>query len=179
MATEERDTVFVNLNGSAAEHVKECYGDLGWQVNGERSKKRRKSSVQVEFCRPHSIPDKDELILLQVRLDVTLNAIGKIAKSRRRRAAATGVCLGLAALLFIGLGAVIICMFSGAVAAVLGGLSCLFGVITAIFGGISAAKIYRLDCYKCSVEIDKKMEYIDEICQRARMVRGVNDEYQK
>lgn len=176
MNTFETDTIYVNLNSGAAESVKQYYADLGWQVSGERKKRLRKNFIQVAFSRPHGIADKDELLLLQVRLDIALNRMGKISAGRKSRAVWAGTCLGLAALVFFLQGALLFTLFTvGTATAVFGGLALLFGVMTAVSGGVIAAKLYRADGIICAEEVFEQLEIIRDIRVRARGLRRADD----
>lgn len=175
MDTTEMDTVYVNVNGSAAAHVKECYGDLGWQVSGERKKKLPKSFIQVAFTRPRSLKCRDELLLLQVRLDIALNQMGKSLSSRKKHAVFAGLCLGVAALIFFVQGVLLFVFFTDVASLVCGSLACLFGVLSVVSCGLVSNSLYKADCKICAEEIKEQLTVVEGIRKRAVELRRGED----
>lgn len=172
MDTMDKDTVCVNLNSLAAEQVKQCYGELGWQVCGERKKKFNKNVVQVKFCRPHFINFKDELLLLQVRIDIEFNQMGKIAANRLRRSALSGAAFGAVSLLFFAWSALLFTVFSsGAASVILAAAACLFGVCSAVAGGLFSYKFFKVDTVESERLIACNLNRLRRLCESAKLLR--------
>lgn len=168
----ERDKISLNLRREAAEHVEECYRDLGWQVDGVREDKSDEGMLTVDFFRPHKIDNKDELQLLQVRLDIALNDIGKNVARRSLRAMWTGLVLGIATLAFLLQGVMMLVLFSGAAAIAFGVIACACGVACGALCTVFTVKLYKIDCAKSERYIEVKTGEIGEICARAKFLRG-------
>ena len=78
----EKDFIKVKSKREAAEHLERCYGDFGWSLTEKKDDKLYYDTVHMAFSRPHGMPYKDELQLLQVRLELAFNKTGKYARKK-------------------------------------------------------------------------------------------------
>ncbi len=82
------DSDFISIKGKkqAAEHIIGCYGKFGWKLVEQKDDKIYGDVTHMTFMRPHFIKNKDELQLLQVRLEIAYNNMGKFSAKCKTRA---------------------------------------------------------------------------------------------
>ncbi len=171
----EQDVINLTVKRKAAGYIETCYGDFGWVKTGE-GKCWRRDKLKMSFARPHFIAFKDELQLLQVRLEIAFNDTAKIRSATYSRAASIGIGFGLLALVLAVEGIMLLLMFSG-LAAVMFGALCWVAAAGCIIGGIflcrTVIKIDRADGEKLNLQ---ELKEIAELRRRAAELRGTEDE---
>lgn len=168
----ENDYISITGKKAAAEHIEKCYGDFGWSLKEKKDDKLYGDTVHMTFSRPHNMPDKDELQLLQVRLEIAYNKTGKYNEKKKYGALICGNFYLFAALICICCG-VCLMVFEKNLVTILSG-SFLFAIAVAVivFGAVVASDVYKRDRQKYDLLIDEVMEEIDELCAKAKKLRG-------
>ncbi len=167
------DNDFLSVTGKrqASEHVIKRYGDFGWKLIEKKDDRFYGDTVHMSFRRPHFIKNKDELQLLQVRLEIAYNNTGKLARKINTRAALSVIATTLVAAAFI-VGGVFMILNGVLLPIIFGSMACAFGLAAAAFGGICAKRIRKKDKAKYGRLIDAEVEKIEELCRRARELGG-------
>lgn len=170
------DTDYIKVSGKiqAADHIIERYGDFGWTLTERKDDKLYCDVTHMSFSRPHFIENKDELQLLQVRLEIAYNNTGKYTRKMSSRAVAIGNILGLIAILLT-VGGVLLLLTNGILPLVFGCIQCVLGVAAGVAGALIGYKIYKRDKKKYVPLIKAELENINSLCRRARELRGVNE----
>lgn len=165
------DVINVTGNKQAAESIIQRYGDFGWKLTENRQDKLYADTVHMTFTRPHFIKNKDELQLLQVRLEIAYNNTGKLAWKCRHCAALIVALVTLLVAAYI-VGGVFLVLNGGLYPIIFGAVSFALGAALAASGGIYAGKIYKRDVKKYTVLIKKELDKIDGLCAQAKALRG-------
>lgn len=72
----ENDRIDVAVKRDKQEEFCRSYREFGWELAESRPDARYGNIVHLVFRRPHALPNKDALQLLQVRLEIVWNKIG-------------------------------------------------------------------------------------------------------
>ena len=171
----EDDKVTIKSKRQAAEHIIGRYGDLGWTLEERADDKIYENIVHLTFTRPHFIENRDELQLLQVRLDIAYNAMGRYSAKIPARASLLGSILGLLAMGFISGGVLVIVLLGGLLTVISGALMCAAGVGSGILSVVLSARIHKKDRAKYSALIEDEVKKIDGLCSTARALRGEHE----
>ncbi len=171
----EKDFIKVKSKREAAEHLERCYGDFGWSLTEKKDDKLYYDTVHMAFSRPHGMPYKDELQLLQVRLELAFNKTGKYARKKPLNSLICAFFYFVSALLFVCCGALLI-LFKSDIALIISA-SLLFAatLFTIASGSFISLKIYRSDVKTYDDLIDKTIAEIEVLCKKARRLRGINE----
>lgn len=165
---------FINVTGKkqAAEHIIRRYEDFGWRLTEKKDDKLYGDTVHMTFMRPHFIENKDELQLMQVRLEIAYNNTGKLAHKINNRAALIFSLVALIVAAFIAGGVALIILFGGLLPVISGSVMCALGAVVATVGGISVNRVYKKDKAKYSRLIEDELQKIETLCNRAKELRG-------
>lgn len=168
----ENDKISIKSKREAAEHIEKCYGDFGWSLTEKYDDKLYYDTVHMTFTRPHSIPNKDCLQLLQVRLEIAYNKAGKYNEKKKYGALISLSFYLIAALIFACCGVCLI-VFDGSLFTIIVA-SLLFAVTAAVLtlGAFISLSVYKSDKAKYGVLIDEVTEEMDGLCKKAREMRG-------
>lgn len=170
----EKDFISVKGKKQAAEQIIARYGDFGWELVERYDDKLYCDITHMSFTRPHLIENKDELQLLQVRLEIAFNNTGKYAQKAKSRALIFGNIFGLLAAAFAVCGVVLFLLVEGVLPIVFGSIMCFFGVVIGVAGGIVGYLMYKKDKRKYALLIQEEVKKIDGLCLTARALRGEN-----
>lgn len=167
------DNDFITVTGrkQASEHIIKRYGDFGWKLTETKEDKLYGDILHMSFTRPHVIENKDELQLLQVRLEIAYNNTGKLARKSRYRTSLLVTLTALIVTAFL-VGGVFMILNGGLLPLIFGSIACALGVVMATVGGISASRIGKKDKAKYTRLIEKEVEKIEDLCRQARTLRG-------
>lgn len=80
------------------------YELFGWRELERRDGAHLGSVVHVELLRPHKIPNKDKLQLLQVKMEATVNSMAIAKRNKHLSSLFAGLGLSLCAIALIALG---------------------------------------------------------------------------
>lgn len=172
----ENDYISITGKRAAAEHIEKCYGDFGWSVKEKSDDKLYDDTVHMTFSRPHDIPHKDELQLLQVRLEIAFNKTGKY-KERKKFGALISLNFYLIAAIIFACCGVCLIVFDGSLLPLIFG-SALFAVAAAalVSGAFVTVSVYKSDKAKYDLLIAEVAEEISGLCKAAKDLRGDKNE---
>lgn len=170
----ENDTISIRSKKQAAEHIERRYGYFGWSLAEKKDDRLYGDITHMTFTRPHFIEHKDELQLLQVRLEIAYNDMGRFSYKRGLRASLFGSFSGLLAAAFVAGGILLFLLLGGVWPQVAGSLACACGVALGIICGIFTPRIYEKDKHKYNLLIEERYKKIEELCNRARALRSEN-----
>lgn len=168
----ENDFISITGRKPAAEHIEKCYGDFGWTLIKKTDDKLYDDTVHMTFSRPHSMPHKDELQLLQVRLEIAYNKMGKYTRKIKYGALICGNFYLFAALIFICCGVCLIALERSLFTVIAGSILFALSVSTLILGAAIAVGVYKHDKIKYDLLIDEVEKEMDELCKKAKLLRG-------
>lgn len=176
---EERnfDTLTVSVRCEREEEIERAYAALGW-TQTERTEDARYSDLAVlRLRRPHKIPHKDRLQLLQVYLEQAYNTLAIREKYKWSRSLSLGLSCGLLGITAIVAG--VLCAVKAVAAAWL-----VCGVLTAAAGVLCAAVTAwglrvlvprdRTRLQKCREEANAQIAYV--FAQAAALREETNGE---
>lgn len=169
------DVIRIKVRKDAAEYLTECYGDFGWSLKSEEPARIGKKTAHLTFSRPHYIADKDDLQLLQVRLEAALNNTGIIAAAKFHRAIFAAISLTLLAALFTAAGCLLLTIYEGLLFTALGIICSVCAVCAAISAVVVTKRVYRRDLDDSKALVAQQSEKIEEIRSRARIIRGAGE----
>jgi len=172
MDISEKDTIYVAVKKQAKEYLIKYYAAFGWQLVEQKDDERYEDTDQLIFERPHFIENKDELHLLQAKLEIAMNRTGKYERSKTSRTTIFGLCLGLLAAAFIAGGVCLIVLLGGILAVVFGSIACAIGVAIGIACAVFSRKIYKSDSEKCRKLILCEIDKMESYCKQAKAIRG-------
>ena len=89
----EYDHIALDVKREKAERFRRCCEEFGWEQEERRADRRYADIVHLRFRRPHVVAHKDALQLLQVRMEIAWNTVGRCESALSRRAA----CIRLSA----------------------------------------------------------------------------------
>ncbi len=169
------DVIRIKVRKDAAEYLTECYGDFGWRLKREEPARIGKKTAHLTFSRPHYIADKDDLQLLQVRLEAALNNTGIIAAAKFHKAIFTAISLALLSALFAAAGCLLLTVYENLYFTALG-IICLVCAAASVISCIIVTKrVYMRDKSDSKALVEQQSEKIEQIRSHARKLRGVGD----
>lgn len=171
----EEDTIQIKSKKAAAEHIIKRYGDFGWKLIEDRDDDLYFDVKHLTFTRPHFIGNRDDLQLLQVRLEIAYNNMGKFSHKKNVRASLFGSFFALLSLGLVAGGVCLLLLLKGLLPIIFGSVMCAAGVAAGIFCGLFTDRIYKKDKVKYACLIEKEVQRIEELCKRARALRGVDE----
>ncbi len=167
----ENDRIDVAVKRDKQEEFCRSYREFGWELAESRPDARYGNIVHLAFRRPHSLPNKDALQLLQVRLEIVWNKIGGCQAAARLRSALSLVFGGalFAALLAAG---ILLFVFGGAAwAYAVGGVCCGLGLVCGAGGAVLSRLFYVKDARRYGVIIGQAHRELESLCRKARALR--------
>ena len=97
----EYDHIALDVKREKAERFRRCCEEFGWEQEERRADRRYADIVHLRFRRPHVVAHKDALQLLQVRMEIAWNTVGRCESALSHRAAVVygsqllGFCLSV------------------------------------------------------------------------------------
>ncbi|MBQ9734911.1 MAG: hypothetical protein IJV95_03520 [Clostridia bacterium] len=172
------DQINLTVKRQNADEVILSYGAFLWEKIEEKEDKRYHDILHLSFTRPHKIPNKDRLQLLQVHYETAVNERA-LLDGKKHRASQALLSTGLVLLLSVMLGVVALSFYLVSLYAVLGGVA--FTVIQASLCVLVFVKVRKIRKKENQKFEDKKAEIeksIDFILSEAMAITGVNNEKQ-
>lgn len=169
------DKLSLAVKSEGAEQIRRAYAAFGWHADRVYADRRHSDVVRFDFSRPHKMPSKDRLQLLQVRFEVAVNYLGKADSRASMHAALIGFMLALVGLALLIYGVFVsifstttVFMSSGIITAGAGAFICVLAAITAV-------KVYAADKRKYGVIAAVLQQNIADIIAEAERITGVNN----
>ena len=170
---QEYDHMSLDVKRGKAEKFRRSCEDFGWQQVERRADRRYADIVHLRFRRPHAIANKDALQLLQVRLEIAWNTIGRCESALSARTAAFAVVCGIAAACLLAAGVALLCLFWPALwaKAAGGALGCV-GALGCIGALLLCRRIFGKNRRACRENIEAARAQIGRLCAQARALRS-------
>ena len=170
---QEYDHMSLDVKRGKAEKFRRSCEDFGWQQVERRADRRYADIVHLRFRRPHAIANKDALQLLQVRLEIAWNTIGRCESALSARTAAFAVVGGIAAACLLAAGVALLCLFWPALwaKAAGGALGCV-GALGCIGALLLCRRIFGKNRRACRENIEAARAQIGRLCAQARALRS-------
>ena len=170
---QEYDHMSLDVKRGKAEKFRRTCEDFGWQQVERRADRRYADIVHLRFRRPHAIANKAALQLLQVRLEIAWNTIGRCESALSARTAAFAVVGGIAAACLLAAGVTLLCLFWPALwaKAAGGALGCV-GALGCIGALLLCRRIFGKNRRACRENIEAARAQIGRLCAQARALRS-------
>lgn len=81
----ENDVIEIVAKNNKKDEIKKYYSGFGWRLIEERIDRKNNYLNHMTFIRNHIVPQKDKLILMQIRLENKLNEVGKIERLKEQK----------------------------------------------------------------------------------------------
>lgn len=173
---EPRDFLNVSLTRDNEWNLREKYKLFGWTETEIKDDSLYSNVVHVSYYRPHFIDNKDDLQLLQVRMESEINNLSKADMYKHLRSALACSLVAIMAILLVAAAVVAplvnltalhiaVCSFCG-----------LCAVLCLIFGIMWVINIRRNENQKFFNLRERTSESITAICIRAELLSGVKNE---
>ena len=170
---QEYDHMSLDVKRGKAEKFRRSCEDFGWQQVERRADRRYADIVHLRFRRPHAIANKDALQLLQVRLEIAWNTIGRCESALSARTAAFAVVGGIAAACLLAAGVALLCLFWPALwAKAAGGALGCAGALGCIGALLLCRRIFGKNRRACRENIEAARAQIGRLCAQARALRS-------
>ena len=170
---QEYDHMSLDVKRGKAEKFRRSCEDFGWQQVERRADRRYADIVHLRFRRPHAIANKDALQLLQVRLEIAWNTIGRCESALSARTAAFAVVGGIAAACLLAAGVTLLCLFWPALwAKAAGGALGCAGALGCIGALLLCRRIFGKNRRACRENIEAARAQIGRLCAQARTLRS-------
>lgn len=170
---QEYDHMSLDVKRGKAEKFRRSCEDFGWQQVERRADRRYADIVHLRFRRPHAIANKDALQLLQVRLEIAWNTIGRCESALSARTAAFAVVGGIAAACLLAAGVTLLCLFWPALwAKAAGGALGCAGALGCIGALLLCRRIFGKNRRACRENIEAARAQIGRLCAQARALRS-------
>ena len=170
----ETDTIAIRSKKQAAEHIVERYGNFGWKLTEKKDDRLYEDVTHMTFSRPHFIENRDELQLLQVRLEIAYNDMGKFSYKKGVRASLFGSFFALLALAFAAGGVLLLLFLDGLLPIIYASVLFAACLVTILVTVIFTRRISQKDRLKYGLKIEERLKKIEDICNQARALRGEN-----
>lgn len=171
MDENERDKITVSVKNPAAENAKHCYAAFGWTLEQDAEDDKYGDVRTLHFSRPHFLPHKDELQLLQVRLEIALNNVGFYDAKKNSRATVCGLLFAFLAAALLAVGIWLLRAFSGATYTVCGILLLAVAAAVVTCNSVLMHRIRQHDEVRCNALIQAEKQKIALLCVRAEELR--------
>lgn len=152
------------------------YNLLGWKLYHKEDNKKYEDLINLSLIRPHKIENKDQLQLLQVHLDETLNEQAKAKKHKHSLSTSLALFFGPLGFTFLALGILsalkVLNLFSFVVSIVVG---CI-GILSLVLGIIFVPKIVKKENIKYTKLDATYKQNLKEICEKITSLTGDNNE---
>lgn len=162
--------LFVKKNKS--KEIISHYESFGFSLVFEKENDRYDDIIDLEFERPHNIKNKDELQLLQVYMEETVNGLAKIERNKHTKSLIFALTSSVFALAFIFLGAYLVLKIASLWGLIWGVASVIVGtaiaIVTILFS-FSMFKKEKSDFEKIKIKLNKE---ISQICSDAKSLVG-------
>lgn len=171
------DSLKLYVKKNKSKEIIEHYKLFGWEVLEEFENKKYEDILDLTFCRPHKIKNKDELQLLQVYMEERLNEQAKIEKHKHSKTTSIGLCLGVIGVGLITLG-LLACLKVIMFVSLIGGiLLAVSGLVFVAVSLIILPKIYKKEKIIYEEKNDQLSTELENIFDRVKTLAG--DTYEK
>lgn len=170
------DYLTISVKTAQLDRILECYLSLGWREVKREDDREYCDMKYIALRRPHKVPDKDRLQLLQVRMENNVNAVSAInarkhAKSGAFFAVLLSLALGLLALglwLFLGL--------KGETSSLFGAVSCCLSGALIVAATIVVAAARKPEEASAAKKIAERLKLIESLVLEARALSPSADD---
>lgn len=166
-----KDFLDLYVKKEKSQEIVRRYRIFGWQLEKASENNLYEDLVDLTFSRPHNIPNKDELQLVQVYMEEKVNEIAKEEHHKHSKSIALGLSCGVLGLVLIALG-LLFCFNILPLGLVAGILFSSFGCALWILGGIFIPMLVRRERKMFEKSHSIKLRELEEICEHARSLSG-------
>jgi len=149
----------------------DAYEALGWQSVFSSVAEGSIFSVNLSFKRDRKVPDKQNLLKLQEKVDSTLNAIETLREQKRTAGTTSSLSVGIAGALTFGGGLSMALMLGvGSVGFMAGGVALgVIGVGICLFAYPIYKKVKKNKFAKTEPLLENEFNRLADICQEANL----------
>lgn len=167
------DILDIYAKENKVETITECYESFCWELIEKNENRKYADTMELTFIRPHKLPQKDYLLYTQIEMENTLNAIGKLERTRYAKSTTISLICGLFSILLIILGG----KFFSPKFLVVSIICMAIGIIGCILTTLMAIKLHKLDDERFNSEHLRLTQTLKDIREMVNKV--VNDNANK
>lgn len=171
----EYDHIALDVKREKVGRFCRCCEEFGWEPEERRPDRRYADVVHLRFRRPHVVEHKDALQLLQVRMEIAWNTVGRCESALSCRAIIYLVLSGLASACLLAAGITVLWLYWTALWAKATGFALIaVGVLSGFKDIFLCRNIIGKGRRMNRERIDSARAEIEELCALARALRGVS-----
>lgn len=169
------DYIEIIVKKNSADEIVYWYSRFLWKEYQRKEDKRYADVIHISFSRPHKIPSKDRLQLLQVYFENILNTKARLLESKHSKFKAM-ICVAIfvAILGLLGVGAFIFFIKSWLGYLLAGATAILSTCIDIVFCRY-IKKLYKKENHNFDKKSDDFAKQIDEIIGEVNQITGVDE----
>ncbi len=164
------DILDIYAKNEKVETITECYESFCWELIEKNENKKYADTMELTFIRPHKIPQKDYLLYTQIEMENTLNAIGKLERTKYAKSTTVSLICGLLSLLLIIVGGK---LFTSSFV-VFGSICIAVGLIGCVLTTMLAINLHKIDDERFKSEHLRLMQTLKDISQNVNKVVSDN-----
>ena len=166
-----KEKIALSVKEDKADYIKECYPCFGWTLTEEWADRKFFDLRHLAFERAWNIPHKDRLQYLQVRMEMRFNRIQTCQRKKFAASSSLFFALGVAGVLFLAGGSLLLLSSRLVGGIVLSTLSALSFLGMAIGGPL----LVRRENRRYAEQVSLLEREIVEFCQEGRRLTGGED----
>ena len=166
----EFDTLEIYARKNKVDHIKSCYQSFSWHVVEEKENDRYSDTIDLTFQRPHKLKNKDELQLMQVYMEDTLNKYGSLERHKHAKSTTYGLCFGVLSLAILIAG--IIILKNSLLNILFGGTLIVLGLLSCMIVFVVCLKLFKTEKETFEQSRKKLQDDLETICKKAKKLAG-------
>lgn len=170
------DRLHVAVRTDKLEELIEGYRCFAWTETERQEDKRYDNIMHVTFIRPHKLPHKDRLQLLQVDMELAMNRLASAEQKRYAGTLAFGLTAGMASCALIGGGVSLAVLLFSPWAVAVGAVIASLGAAAAAVCVPAARRIKRREEKKFEAAERSARQVIAAARSEAKLLTGDKNE---
>lgn len=170
-----KDWIKLSTKKNKQQEVEKYYAGFGWNKVEEQSDKIYEDIVHLTFNRNHKIKNKDELQLLQVKLNNSLNKIAKYEKYKNIKSKCLSLTINIICAILIIWGIIIPLKNLSVINIIISSILVILGLFGFIINGIIIEKLRKKELYNFNKILKLENSKIQNIYSQAKKLSGVNN----
>ena len=170
------DKLTIYVKKDKVDAILQKYEVFSWEVEDKKENSRYDDILDVTFCRPHKIPYKDELQLMQVYMEEEINTLAKKERHKHNKSTAVGLGCGLPGLAILVFGILNFFKLFPPMGLIVGILCTVIGLGATIFTSFVLPKMVKTENADFLGSCKTHNANIDKICNQVKTLLGGDDD---
>lgn len=167
-----QDCLHTAIRTDRADEMVARYRAFGWEESERKDDDRYDDIVRITFVRPHRLPEKDRLQLLQVRMEKRLNEAAALKKNAHAVSVSAGLSAGLASAAAVAGGVLLAVYFSAPAVLAAGIVLALAGAAGGVWTGRFVRRRYARETADCARRVAAAERDAADLCLQAGRLRA-------